>query len=109
MLPVLSRYELPTMNHEQKFSPSFAKCYQYTFNISYPAFVQAENIRTFAARKWGNGFSKAIRKIKKIKFAVVKKVLTFAVPKQGALKSEKTESDFQFKNWKSDHLKRGNR
>jgi hypothetical protein len=43
-------------------------------------------------------FSKAIRKIKKIKFAVTKKVLTFAVPKQGALKSEKTESDFQFKN-----------
>jgi hypothetical protein len=37
-------------------------------------------------------------KNKKIKFAGIKKVLTFAVPKQRALKSENTESDFQYKN-----------
>jgi hypothetical protein len=39
-----------------------------------------------------------LRKIKKIKFAVIKKVLTFAVPKERGEKKRKPEANFGLQN-----------
>jgi len=52
-------------------------------------------VLTFAARKTGNRSFKLTQKIFKINVAEVKKVRTFAVPKQGALNSEREGSDFR--------------
>jgi hypothetical protein len=41
----------------QNISPSFAKCYKYTIEISDKAIVEAEISLTFAARKRGSSAS----------------------------------------------------
>ena len=93
----------------QNISPSFAKCYKYTIEISGKAIAELEISRTFAARKRGSSArckSKLINK--KIKLAQAKKVLTFAVPQKGvlrtkekgALNSANAGSDFRYKKLK---------
>jgi hypothetical protein len=60
-------------------------------------------VYTFAARKRDTGLFLKQAKIKKIKFAVTKKVLTFAVPKETGAEGRKYWKRFSVSKLKSDH------